>query len=339
MKKKLFFVVAMILMVALVAGCAKQQPAAPAPEPEKPAAEAPAAEAPAAPAEDALIKVGLVVCHMTDEWTVGSYSLMQEEANSRGFDIVKFVDSDWDLKKEAEGLDTLLPMDLDMLVIQPVDENATGQNVQPFIDKGVPVLSIGISLVNDAKAGFVGWDTFGSGYMIGEDALNYINGELGGKANVLFLSYPVENTLNRQAGFEAALDDSGIEWNKVADQNFEGSRETAVNIIENTIQAGTDFDVVWAAFTSGGLGGVTALEAANHKARLWCTGGYGEELFDIFKSGNKWYMADYVVFPRVYVDTIFEAMDKVAAGNTNLGDVYSPFPVMNQQNYKELLGL
>ena len=299
MKKKLFFVVAMILMVALVAGCAKQQPAAPAPEPEKPAAEAPAAEAPAAPAEDALIKVGLVVCHMTDEWTVGSYSLMQEEANSRGFDIVKFVDSDWDLKKEAEGLDTLLPMDLDMLVIQPVDENATGQNVQPFIDKGVPVLSIGISLVNDAKAGFVGWDTFGSGYMIGEDALNYINGELGGKANVLFLSYPVENT----------------------------------------IQAGTDFDVVWAAFTSGGLGGVTALEAANHKARLWCTGGYGEELFDIFKSGNKWYMADYVVFPRVYVDTIFEAMDKVAAGNTNLGDVYSPFPVMNQQNYKELLGL
>jgi ABC-type sugar transport system substrate-binding protein len=175
--------------------------------------------------------------------------------------------------------------------------------------------------------------------MLGEDCVEYIEGELGGEANVAFLSFPVENTLNRQAGFEAALDDAAIEWKKVSDQNFEGSRETAVNIIENIIQAGTDFDVVWAAFTSGGLGAATALEAANHKAKVWCCGGYGEELFDIFKSGNPWYMADYVVFPRVYVDTIFDAMDKVAAGARDLGDVYSPFPVMNQKNFKELLGL
>ena len=336
MKKAVYLVLALVLVLSLtMAACSNNAAPPPADTGSSSTAETPAAT----PSDDGLKKVGLIVCHMTDEWTVGSYTLMQEEAASRGYEIVMFADSEWDLKKEAESLDTLLPMDLDMLVIQPVDENATGTNVQPFIDKGVPVLSIGITLINDGKAGFVGWDTFGSGYMIGEDCVTYIKDELDGKANVAILSFPVENTLNRQAGFEAALNDSGFDINYVSDQNFEGSRETAVVIIENIIQAGTEFDVVWAAFTSGGLGARTALEAANSNAKVWCCGGYGEELFDIFISQDPWYMADYVVFPRVYVDTIFGAMDEWFVYEKPLGDVYSPFPVMNQKNYKELLGI
>ena len=335
MKKIIYLALAIVLVLSVFAGCKTT----PAQEPDP--GTATTTEQPAAPADDnqpeALKKIGLVVCHMTDEWAVGSYTMMQQDGVSMGYDIT-FADSEWELPKEAQSLDTFLPMGLDMLVIQPVDEAATGAVIQPFLDTGIPVLSVGIKAENDGIIGFVGWDVYDSGYQLGLDCANYIENSLGGTANVLMLSYPVENTLQRQRGFEAALEDSGVDVTYVADQNFEGSRETAVQIIENTIQAGTDFDVVWAAFDAGALGARAALEAVNHKAKIWSCGGYGEEIYNLFESDDQWFVADYVVAPYIYVDSIWEAMGRYFNGESNVGDVYAPFPIATSKNYRQVWG-
>jgi len=291
-----------------------------------------------APAEDSkeVKKVGLIVQHMTDEWSQESYEAMVAQGPSRGYEIT-LADSEWELTNEATHVDTFLSMDLDMLLLQPADDIGSAANVSQFVSAGVPVLSVGVKTQSDETIGFVGWDTFDSGYKLALNCADYIEANLDGKADIALLTYPLnDNCRQRRLGFEAGLSERNIDANYVADQNFEGSRETAVKLMENILQTNKDVDVVWAAFDAGALGARTALEAANSSAKVWSCGGYGAEIHDLFAANDKYFVADYVVAPQIYIDGIFDAMDRYFAGEKELGDINVDFPIVTAENYKEI---
>ena len=281
-------------------------------------------------------KIGLIVQHMTDEWAQDSYTYMQEMGPSRGYEII-LADSEWSLAREAQHVDSLLSMDLDLVCIQPADDNASAANVRQFVERGVPVLSVGVKVESDEIIGFVGWDTFQSGIKVGHNAADYIEQNLGGKANIVLLTYPLnDNCRQRRLGFESALSTRNIDANYVFDQNFDGSRELSVNIMESVLQVNKDIDVVWAAFDAGALGARTALQAEQHSAKIWSNGGWGQEIYDLFAANDPHYYANYVVAPNIYADGIFDAIDRYFAGEQELGNVYIDFPVATAENYKEV---
>lgn len=281
-------------------------------------------------------KIGLSVCHMADEWAIGSYTLIQDKLKERGYEVT-FANCDWETKTEAQNLDTFKSMGLDLLVTQPVDEDASRDMVEDFIaTSDIPVITAAVAPDYEGIKGFVGWDTWDAGYAVGQNCAQYIQEELGGKANVVILGFYNENCLTRQRGFEQALEEADIEFEIKFDQNFEGSRETAVNIMENIIQADSDFDVVWAAFDGGALGARTALEAVDHKAKVWSSGGYEQEIYDLFDADDKWFHATYLVAPEVYGGAVVDAVDRFFAGETDLGEVYAPCKVATVENFKDI---
>jgi len=340
MKKVICFLIVFGIFATLAA-CGTNAPAsetstAPASE----TSTAPASETSVAPAptSEGAKKIGLGVCHMADAWAIGSYTLVQDELKERGYDVT-FANYDWEVKNEVQALDTFKSMGLDLFVTQPTDEDSSRDIVEDFIaTSGVPVITVAVAPDYKGIKGFVGWNTWDAGYMPGQHCAEYIKENLDGKANVVLLSFYNENCITRQEGFVKALDDAGIDYTIKFEQNFEGSREKAVEIMENIIQADPDFDVVWAAFDGGALGARSALEAANHKAKVWSSGGFEQEVYDAFDSNDPWFAASYIVAPDVYGGAIVEAVDRFFAGETELGEIYAPCEVGTIENYKKIWG-
>ncbi|MCL1895263.1 MAG: sugar ABC transporter substrate-binding protein [Clostridiales bacterium] len=352
MKKKLMLIVALAAALMMVmAACGgggdaggggggeaapppAETEAAPAPEPADEPADEPAADT------GGMKKVGCLVQHMTDEWAQGCYNKLVQEGPANGYEVI-LADSEWELTKESQNTDTFLSANLDMVLIQPADDVASIANIQQFVDNGVPVLAVGVKPQAEEGlcVGFVGWDTFDSGYKLAQDCADYIEANLGGAADIALLSYPLnDNCRQRLLGFQSGLSFRNIEANYVADQNFDGSREKAMTIMENILQTNPDVQVVWAAFDAGALGGRAALQGANSDAKVWSCGGYGQEIYDLFAADDQWFVADYVVAPQFYVDGIFEAMDRYFAGDTQIGDFYVDFPIATAKNYKQVWG-
>jgi len=352
MKKTLAMVLALVVVLMMATACNGgtgdgggdvAPPADPPPAADTGTADSTPAEPSGGddtPAAGGVKKVGLLVQHMTDEWAQGCYNMLVAEGPANGYEVI-LADSEWELSKESQNTDTFLSANLDMVLIQPADDVASVANIKQFVDNGVPVLAVGVKpqAPEGMIIGFVGWDTFDSGYKLAQDCADYIDANLDGKADIALLTYPLnDNCRQRLLGFQSGLSFRDIEANYIFDQNFDGSREKAMTIMENVLQTHPDVQVVWAAFDAGALGARAALQAANSDAKIWSCGGYGQEPYDLFAANDQWYVANYVVAPAFYVGGIFDAMDLYFGGQSQLGDFYVDFPIATAKNYKEVWG-
>jgi len=329
MKKVICLSIALIMLVFTLAGC---QPASP-PETAQDPASPSTPPVTAAPTE--MRRVGLLVAHMADQWSIESHTLVAEQGPSRGFEIT-LADSTWEARTEVQHLDTFMAMDLDLLLLWPVHEVASAGAVQNFMDTtGIPVIAVAVLPEVEGLAGFVGWDTWDAGYSIGQKAADYIESDVDGTANVVLLYMHDENVLVRKQAFLQALDDRGVDYNVLFERNFEGVRETAHNIMESVVQANPDFDVVWAAFDGGALGARSALEAANHHARIFSSGGFEQEVYDLFAANDYWYRAGFIVSPHVYGPAILDAAERFFVGE-QVGTVHAPCRVATVENFREV---
>lgn len=128
--KLVSLLLALIMALGLLAGCAAEAPAAPVAE--APAAEAPAAEAP--------IRIGLSLPTQQEERWVRDRERMVEVAAEMGVELIVMV-ANANMAEQMSQVESLLSQNIQALILAPHDAAASATLVDKAEEAGVPVIA------------------------------------------------------------------------------------------------------------------------------------------------------------------------------------------------------
>ncbi len=323
MKKCIAILLALMMTLSLLAGCAGEKTPQEQGDPE---------------GGDGAKKIGVSLYYLKDEWYVGVSDEFAKQGEERGYEVF-ITDADADFTKQLEHIENLQSQGVDLMCIAPVDDNGIVSTIDDLVAAGTPVLTYGTCPSGGDFFSFVGWDVYDTGYNLGLKAGEYINNELGGKGNVAMLVVnSLENLIQRGQGFKAGLDASGCDYTIVAEQDYDGDRDKAMTTMESILQTGETIDVIFTAQDPGAFGARAALEASNTVAKIYSCGGFGDEIYEALSTNDEYIVADIIVSPYLFVKGIYDCIDDYYAGKTVEKEYLVDIAVCTYDNYKEVYG-
>lgn len=221
------------------------------------------------------------------------------------------ADSNNDIAKQADNVETLLNKGVDIMFIIGVDTAGNTSAVNSCNEAGVPVYMVG----TEADGGdwkFIGFDEFDIGYEQGKYLTK--NAEEGAKVCYIQGAAGREATLDQEEGFDQALEESGrTDIEILSRQDGKWTATDAMRVTEDWIQAYPEIDYIVSMDGKMASGVVEALKGANMQDEVEIYGVYsmGEWNSDLIKDG-------YMTF-AVYKDwpSIGDLCGEVAAKTIN----------------------
>lgn len=252
------------MVFALVACSSKTEAPAAVEEPaktEEPTTEAPAAEEPAA--DEEITVVGIVF--QDDQFMNMLTKGYVDAANDAGVKILT-DNTNNDQAKETELINTYLSQGVKGLAIAPLNGDASVAALKAADEQGMKVALTNINL-SDADFIVAGYtsDDYNNCYLVGKEAAEIIKEKLGDTklniAIVQFKSLLPDNSGNRVAGYLAALDEAGIQYEIVADQDA-WLQDTALETASGILTAHPEVNVIITVNDGGTIGSVMAVQNA-----------------------------------------------------------------------------
>lgn len=171
-----------------------------------------------------------------------------------------------DSAKEVELINTYLAQGVDGLVIAPLNADASVAALRDADSKGMKVALTNIDLT-DADfivAGYTSND-YNNCYLAGQEAAEILKENGKDKdvkiAILQFASQLPDISKNRIEGYKKGLEDSGITYEIVADQDA-WLQDTALTAASSIMTANQDLDAIIAVNDGGTIGAVTAVQNA-----------------------------------------------------------------------------
>ena len=171
--------------------------------------------------------------------------------------VVHVVGANDDAAVQSSGVDDLLQLGLDMLIINPVDASAIVTTIEYINNShGIPV----ITLDRTSDGGVVISHVASNNVLGGIQAAEFIVEQAGEGAIVVELEGQPGASAARERGegFNSIADDS---LNVVARQTANWSRAEGLSVLESVLQAHPQIDAVFAHNDEMALGAVEALRA------------------------------------------------------------------------------
>lgn len=175
------------------------------------------------------------------------------------------ANSESDPVKESEFLDTALGAGVDAIIMSPVSTEASVPAVERAAEAGIPVVCYNTCLSDDdterLAGGLVTTNQFDFGKGLGEVAARHI-AESGQAAKIGILNCDrYEACQQRKAGFLAALDEAGSDYEVASDQ--EGFiADAATQTATEMLTANPDINLMWTSNEGGTIGAVLGVQAA-----------------------------------------------------------------------------
>ena len=287
MKRKLLSVILATAMVAtMLVGCgAKEEAAAPAPaaEEEAPAAEeeAPAAEAEAPAASGELIKVGIINNDPNESGyrTANDKDLKEMFTEANGYEA-SFA---YSLKNDEQitAAQKFIQDGVDYLLLSAADTSGWDSVLKDAQDAGIRVILFDRTI--DADPSLYEASIVSDMAFEGENTVKWLESQGLDEYNIIHIQGVMGSAA--QKGRSGALDAKVAEndnWNIVTQQTAEWNAETAQQIVQSVIDAGTPFNVIYAENDDMAKGAVAALDKAN------ISHGVGKDVIIIGFDCNKW---------------------------------------------------
>jgi len=324
MKKKLLSVLVSATMVAsILAGCgstaaapaaapAATEEAAPAAEEE---AEAPAAEeeaeAPAASGE--LIKVGIINNDPNESGyrTANDKDLKATFCEENGYEA-SFA---YSLKNDEQitAAQKFIQDGVDYLLLSAADTSGWDSVLKDAQDAGIRVILFDRTI--DADPSLYEASIVSDMAFEGENTVKWLESQGLDEYNVIHIQGVMGSAA--QKGRSGALDDKVAaedNWNIVVQQTAEWNAETAQQIVQSVIDAGTHFNVVYAENDDMAKGAVAALDKAN------ITHGVGKDVIIIGFDCNQWALQELLdqnwnydqqcnPFQSSYIDDVIKTLE------------------------------
>jgi ribose transport system substrate-binding protein len=218
------FLATIVLLVALVAGCAQPAaPAVPAPAPDTaatPAPEEPAAPEAEMPADGERFTIGISNGFVGSEWRTQMIQNLQEvnaELMAEGLTNELIIESaDVDIQGQIQQIQNLINRGVDAIIINPNSQTGLNSIIEEAIDEGIVVIAVdqevsaqgAINVVIDQKE----WAMISAEWLAeqlnGEGDVVLIEGFVGHPANEarmegveeVFANYPGINVVARDTG-------------------------------------------------------------------------------------------------------------------------------------------
>ena len=212
----------------------------------------------------------------------------QAAADEYGYEI-QMTNTNNDQTRETDALNTYLAQGVAGVAISPLNTQTSPATIADVMDAGMKVAICNNSI--DAFPGAVASysaDNYSFCHQTGEAAVqfiqeNYAADETINIGVIQFKTQIPEQSADRVNGFFAALDEAGVNYKIIADQDA-WLQDMAVETAGDMISANPDLDIIYAANDGGTVGSVMAVENAGKAGEIFVFGTDGsEQIVDLLK--------------------------------------------------------
>lgn len=177
--------------------------------------------------------IGVVVLDLQDPDLAHMTEAMEEAATQHGVTL-HITDSKKDVGTELNSVEDLITRQVDAIILQPLDGEASQNAAKRAIDAGIPLFILSTEFAEGASIAYesyIGVDDTIAGQMQAE----YLNELLpeGGPIVIAAGMYGASWTDRRMNGFTSTINDN---FNVVAEFQAQGSRDQAMRNMEDTLQ-------------------------------------------------------------------------------------------------------
>lgn len=239
---------------------------------------------------------------------IAGYNAAMEEFGGR----ITLVEANYDVKKQADQIATLVSSGVDAMLILPTDPAGLSNAVQAAVKSGVPTFCTN-SYVPGAT---VVSTSIHDGFGMGSATARYMAERLGGKGEVGIITLPLnEGWATRDMGMQFVFrqyPDIKI----VAEWPFDATLKTTPrDAVDNMLTAHPNMAAVWCSWDAAAIEASLAMRAAG-RSEMFSTGiDGGPQAFEYIKSGTQFVMsAAQSFFQESYYSAFFA--HEVLAGRT-----------------------
>jgi ABC-type sugar transport system substrate-binding protein len=256
----------------LVAACA-QPTEAPTEEPT----EEPAVEEEVEPTEEAVVEeeegkpLVAGVVFQSDTFMQTVQAGMEAAAEEEGAELI-LGNTENDLTKESSMIDDYITRGVDAIVITPISRDGSVAALRKAKEAGITIICFNTCVSDESIAdAFLVTRNEDLGDKTGEAAVEFIQNELGGEANIGILNCDqFEGCPPRKDGFLAQVNElSDVEV--VADQAG-WIADDAVSVSEAMLQANPDINLLWAANEGGTVAHALAVKSSGLSGEVFVFG-------------------------------------------------------------------
>jgi len=203
--------------------------------------------------------IGVAAANLDDEWMSYMIESMQAEASKQHIRLT-MVNAQNDPAIQKAQVDTLIPQEVDAIVIVPVDPYAIGPILNATDAAGIPLVAVNRAPAEpefSRLATYVGSDSLYAGTVQMEKVAEL----LGWKGDVIIIWGGMGHRaqiLRTEGNHNVADQHPGINIVREATGNWQ--RERGFRLMENWIQSGVNFDAVVANNDEMAIGAIMALE-------------------------------------------------------------------------------
>ncbi|MDR2184649.1 MAG: substrate-binding domain-containing protein [Treponema sp.] len=225
--------------------------------------------------ESGPIKVGVSFYALSGEFNTGLRNAMEKylQDNNIGSDQVSIniLDAQGDANKQNSQVETLISDKYDVIVMCSGDAEAQAQVTIASVNAGIPMIELCTSTnAVDQRTAYVGSSDITSGRMLMQQL-----GEMsGGKGKMVALHGPtgISAAVYREKGMYEIIEENGWDYQIVAEKVCNWSREQAMSTIENYLNSGLDFDIIFAENDEMAVGALAAIENSGTKRKIYLGG-------------------------------------------------------------------
>ena len=266
------------------------------------------------------LKFGYVCMNLGNPWFVEVQQGFEAACEELGIQCL-VVDSQYDVDKQVADLETLINDNYSAIMISPIDQNALTAAVDSANEAGI-ITSCMAQSQDNTDFGYT-VDEYAYGEMIGENAANWINENLADQETVkvcMITQDNVEATIARADGIQDTLEEMCPNVEIVARQAGD-TAELGLNIVEGTLAAHPDLQVVVASNDSGGIGGYQAMVNAGFTGDdpvAVFSGDATAECLALMQEDNSIYRGTVDLSPyQAAYDTVYKFVEMIENGQKN----------------------
>ena len=257
MKKLLALVLAVLMVVTVFAGCASSDGSSSTAD--NGSSSSTADDGSSSAASDGPYKFGYCAMTMNNPFFVYISDTAKAIVEGNGDEYVT-ADPQMDQAKQIAGVEDMVTQGIDVLLLNPVDTKGVRPALDACQEAGVPIVNFDADVYDtDMVASILVSNNYKAGQVVGERVAQDFPD---GCTIAIFDSPTAKSTLDRVQGFTDALNDSGIEYEVVFQQDGKGDTQVTLGLAENCLQANPDVDVMFAGNDPSAMGCVAACEAA-----------------------------------------------------------------------------
>ncbi|MGI6776993.1 MAG: substrate-binding domain-containing protein [Acetivibrionales bacterium] len=333
MRRVFSILIVLSLLAVLFTACAGSSESKPADTGSQPANEVEkktGTEEQKTAAEEKIV-IGFTHCNLSNEFMVTLQNGLEDRAKELGVELL-CTNPEMDPEKQMQQVESFIAQKVDAIIMDPVDADASSPAVKKIQEAGIPIVNVN-SVTEAEPDAFIG----SNDEEAAEIAINYIADRLNGKGKIAMIhGNPGQSAeIKRSDGAYRELKKyPDIEL--VAEQEATWSREKAMALTENWIQAFPDLDAIFSQNDEMAMGALKALEDNGIKQDVVLIGVDAiPDALQAIKDGR----LDATVFQDAYSQgsgSVDLAL-KIIKGEDYDKEVFIPFKLVTKENVDDFL--